>query len=178
MSTSLEDLRMLQTMEMIADGIWGQVIKWETFAKNTVGEQLTRAVDSIGANIAESFGRFHYGEKLKFLYYARGSLFETKYWLNRTSARNLMPSELTQTYTHQLSGLARQINAFANSLKTQRSSNQQIRETHAPYITDDGEEIPLPLFNELELQWLQTLPNDTQSLLSNYQSSHLQSPNL
>ena len=171
--TSLEDLRMLQTAEKIADGIWEQVIEWGSFAKNTVGEQLTRAVDSIGANIAESFGRFHYGEKLKFLYYARGSLFESKYWLNRTLARNLMPPERTQNYTHQLSSLARQINAFANSVKAQRNSNQHIRETSALYITDDGEEISFPFFNELELEWLQTLPNDTQSSISTYQSPNL-----
>ncbi len=93
MGTAFEDLRVLQSAEEVADGIWGQVVEWKSFAKDVVGGQLARAADSIGANIAESFGRFHYGEKLQFLYYARGSLFETKYWLNRALKRKLMMPE-------------------------------------------------------------------------------------
>ena len=90
MPTELEDLRILKTAEGIADAVWKQVVAWDEFARDVVGKQLARATDSIGANIAESFGRFNYGEKLQFLYYSRGSLFETKYWLNRALVRNLM----------------------------------------------------------------------------------------
>ncbi|MCB0211362.1 MAG: four helix bundle protein, partial [Anaerolineae bacterium] len=89
MGIELEDLRVLQSAESVADEVWKFVVSWDKFARDVVGGQLARATDSIGANIAESFGRFHYGEKLKFLYYARGSLFETNYWLNRSSKRNL-----------------------------------------------------------------------------------------
>lgn len=89
MATSLEDLRILQRAETLADAIWREVLGWNAFARDSLGSQLVRASDSVGANIAEAFGRFHYGEKLQFLYFARGSLFETKYWLNRTSARSL-----------------------------------------------------------------------------------------
>lgn len=66
MATSLEELRVLQDAEKVADGIWNQVIGWDAFAREVVGGQLARAVDSIGANIAEAFGRFHYGEKFSF----------------------------------------------------------------------------------------------------------------
>ncbi|MDX1522184.1 MAG: four helix bundle protein, partial [Anaerolineae bacterium] len=93
MASSLEDLRILKVAEEIADDVSGFVTDWRPFARDVVGGQLARAADSIGANIAESFGRFHFGEKLNFLYYARGSLFETKYWLNRAVARGLMPPE-------------------------------------------------------------------------------------
>ncbi len=84
MALKFEELRVLQAAEAVADGIWRQVVRWGSFARDTVGKQMARAGDSIGANIAEAYGRFHYGEKLQFLYYARGSLFETKYWLNNT----------------------------------------------------------------------------------------------
>jgi four helix bundle protein len=98
MTLKFEDLRVLRTAETIADDVWREVIKWGPFARDVVGGQFVRATDSVGANIAEAFGRFHYGEKLQFLYYARGSLYESKYWLNRAAARGLIPTERMQKY--------------------------------------------------------------------------------
>jgi len=158
-----EELRVLQAAEAIADGIWRQVVRWDPFAREVVGGQLARAVDSIGANIAEAFGRFHFGEKLQFLYYARGSLFETKYWLNRARTRDLMPSAQVQDYASQLTELARQLNAFAATLKAQRRGSQPqpktMREAATAYVTDWLDDEPVPLFTEEELEWLQAIPN-------------------
>ena len=180
MATSFEDLRVLREAETVADAIWRQVVQWDSFARRVVGEQMARAADSVGANIAEAFGRFHYGEKLRFLYYARGSLFETKYWLNRALARSLMASDLVQDYAARLTTLARQLNAFANSLKAQRRSDSShssvVRETSVEYTTNVIPDTPPLLFNEVELEWLQTVPiPNLQS--PNPQSSNLQSPN-
>jgi four helix bundle protein len=164
MGATFEDLRILQTAEEIADGIWLEVVEWKPFAQEVVGTQLARAADSIGANIAESFGRFHFGEKLQFLYYARGSLFETKYWLNRALKRRLMKAEQVQACATQLTNLARQLNAFAGGLKAQRKPGSKqtnsIRETPMEYEVDTFIDTPLPLFDEDELTWLQTIPNE------------------
>ncbi len=163
MALKFEELRVLQAAETVADGIWRKVVRWDPFNREVVGGQLARAADSIGANIAEAFGRFHYGEKLQFLYYARGSLFETKYWLNRARTRDLMPSAQVQDYASQLTDLARQLNSFASNLKTQRRGGQPqsktVREAAAEYVTDDPGDTPAPLFTEEELAWLQALPN-------------------
>jgi len=164
MGTSLEDLRMLRDAEVVADGIWRQVVGWEPFAREVVGGQLARAADSVGANIAEAFGRFHYGEKLQFLYYARGSLFETKYWLNRALKRQLTAPEQVQDYATRLAGLARQLNAFAGSLKAQRRSGSKqtssVREATTEYVTDTSDGTLVPLFSEDEFEWLQTIPTN------------------
>ncbi|MSU75135.1 MAG: four helix bundle protein [Candidatus Magasanikbacteria bacterium] len=48
--------------------------------KKIFGDQFIRAVDSVGANIAEGYGRFHYLDRIKFYYNSRGSLFEVKHW--------------------------------------------------------------------------------------------------
>jgi four helix bundle protein len=159
-ATAFEDLRVLQTAETIADAIWKEVVKWDELARDVVGKQMARAADSMGANIAEGFGRFHYGDKLQFLYYARGSLFETKYWLNRVLERNLMPPNTVKDYASQLTDLARQLNAFANSLKFQRSDVRQsekvLREASAEYVVNVAEDEAL--FSEFDLEWLQTIP--------------------
>ena len=156
MSTSFEDLRVLKSAEEIADAVWKRVSNWEDFAKDVVGKQITRSTDSIGANIAESFGRFNFGEKLQFLYYARGSLFETKYWLNRAKVRELIPLENVQEYTTQLSNIARQLNAFAESLKTQRSDSKTktVRELAAEYNVDLPDDFPQTLFDQNDFDWL------------------------
>ena len=60
MSKSLEDLEVYQIAETFSNEIWAIVLEWNYFAKDTVGKQLVRAADSISANIAEGFGRYHY----------------------------------------------------------------------------------------------------------------------
>ncbi|MBA4411197.1 MAG: four helix bundle protein [Bacteroidota bacterium] len=46
-------------------------------AQKTIGAQFIEAADSISANIAEGFGRYHKKDKIKFYYYSRGSTFES-----------------------------------------------------------------------------------------------------
>lgn len=139
---TFDDLQVLQAAERIADSIWKQVGQWDDFARDVVGKQLTRAADSIGANIAESFGRYSFGEKLQFLYYARGSLFETKYWLNRVQQRGLMKSNEVSLLVESLTTLARQLNAFASGLKAVRveqTAKKAVHEPAAQYVTSASE---------------------------------------
>ena len=160
MPATFEDLRILKAAEEIADSIWKRVVRWDEFARDVVGKQLVRAADSIGANIAEAFGRFHFGEKLQFLYFARGSLFETKYWLNRSRERALMPAEQVAEYVSRLTSLARQLNAFADSLKSVRSGSQSrpktLRETAAEYGINLPDDFPDALFDAQDLAWLES----------------------
>jgi four helix bundle protein len=156
MALKFEELRVLQAAESVADGIWRQVVRWDAFAKDTVGKQMARAADSIGANIAEAYGRFHYGEKIQFLYYARGSLFETKYWLNRVQVRRLMSETQAERYVSDLTDLARQLNAFAADLKKKRAGSRgashTVRETSVEYALNHPQS--RPLFSREDLDWL------------------------
>jgi len=162
MSATFEDLRVLKTAEEIADSIWKRVVQWDEFAKDVVGKQMARSADSIGANIAESFGRYNFGEKLQFLYYSRGSLFETKYWLNRTRIRGLMTPDEVQEYITRLTTLARQLNTFTSGLKTFRTerpkkkSSAVVREPAAEYQIDIPENSSDTLFDGDDITWLQS----------------------
>ncbi|HID52493.1 MAG TPA: four helix bundle protein [Anaerolineae bacterium] len=129
MTVTFEELRVLQAAEKIADGLWPELVGWDPFARDTIGKQLARAADSIGANIAEAYGRYHYGEKLRFLYYARGSLYETKYWLNRARVRHIISNDSALAYANDLSSLAFQLNTFAKATKTQKSAASSTKNT-------------------------------------------------
>ena len=158
MATELEDLKILGKAESVAEVIWGEVSRWDRFAKDTIGKQVVRSVDSIGANIAEGFGRFHFGEKIKFLYYSRGSLYETKYWINQASKRGLLKEQVAKELTRDLNILAKQLNQFIKSLKAQKQmKTTKISEEPVIYQAEsDGDE-----------QWLAT---DHQSPVSNLYS--------
>ncbi len=103
MATELEDLKIFRDAEDISDQVWEAVKGWDRFARDALGIQLIRAVDSIGSNIAEAYGRYHFGEKIRFLYYARGSLYEAKYWIRRARRRNLISETRTLQFTQELS---------------------------------------------------------------------------
>ena len=53
----------------LSNDVWKIVLKWDYFAKDTIGKQFTRAVDSISANIAEGFGRYGKKDKINFYRY-------------------------------------------------------------------------------------------------------------
>jgi len=51
----------------LSNYVWSIVVKWDHFAKQTIGIQFVTAIDSISANIAEGFGRFGVKDKVIFL---------------------------------------------------------------------------------------------------------------
>ena len=55
--TNFEKLQVYQLSEKLADNVWNIVIAWDSFARDTVGKQIVRAADSIGANISEGSSR-------------------------------------------------------------------------------------------------------------------------
>ena len=75
---NLEELRVYNLSMEMGEKIWNIVIKWDFFAKDTIGKQLVKSADSVSANLSEGFGRYFYKEERNFCYYSRGSLFETK----------------------------------------------------------------------------------------------------
>src|SRR6201996_904947 len=102
MSNRLEDLEIYTLSEAFADEIWFIVTKWNYFERDTIGKQLVRAADSISANIAEGFGRYHYKENKNFCFFSRGSIIETKSWLKKAKNRNLISEEPYQSPLTQL----------------------------------------------------------------------------
>ena len=111
-----EDLRVFQLAEKLCDEIWDVAVSWEYFEKNTVGMQLVKSADSIGANIAEGAGRGTPKDNKRFVRISRGSLNETKYWLRRARRRNLISKEQDSNFRQIIEDLAPQLNAYLKSI--------------------------------------------------------------
>lgn len=118
----LEEIEVYVMAEEIADKCWEIVSAWKPFAQDTVGKQLIRALDSIGANIAESYGRYHFGEKINHLYYSRGSLYESKFFVRRALKRKLITEDCFDQMMNDLQTLAPKLNAYIKSKKMQKQN--------------------------------------------------------
>ena len=111
-----EELRVFQLAEELSDLVWEIVLSWDYFAKETVGKQLVKAADSIGANIAEGAGRGAPKENQRFVRISRGSLNETKFWLRRALKRDLIRSDQLEQLQIIMGELAPSLNAYLNSI--------------------------------------------------------------
>jgi four helix bundle protein len=114
--SNFENLRVYRLSEDIADTIWDVTMSWSNFARDTVGKQLVRAADSIGANIAEGDGRGTYQENRRYIRIARGSLNETKHWLRRAYRRKLLSQAQVELLTPMVSELGPRLNAYLKSV--------------------------------------------------------------
>jgi len=115
-ASNFEKLRVYQLSEQLADDVWVIVMAWKPFAKDTVGKQLVRAADSVGANIAEGVGRGAFPDTRRFVRIARGSLHETQHWLRRAYRRKLLTDAQVGALKPVVDELAPKLNAFLNSI--------------------------------------------------------------
>ena len=114
--TNFESLRVYQLAENLADQTWSIVTNWNVFARDTVGKQLVKAADSIGANIAEGTGRGTFVDNKRFVRIARGSLNETQHWLRRAYKRRLLTNKEISALKPIIDELAPKLNAYLNSI--------------------------------------------------------------
>jgi len=90
---SLGEIEPYKTAVNVSQKCWKIYEKMDWQLKKIISDQLIRAIDSVGANIAEGYGRFHYLDRIKFYYNARGSLFEVKHWLFLLKERQKITEE-------------------------------------------------------------------------------------
>ena len=96
----------------LSSDIWIVYSNLSNDLKYNIGNQVIRSIDSIGANIAEGFGRFHYKDSIKFYYNARGSLWESKHWIYLLKQRKLISKEKYMQMINNLEILGKKLNSF------------------------------------------------------------------
>src|SRR5437660_1577023 len=115
-SLGFENLDVYRPSERLADRIWDLVATWDNFARDTVGRQIVRAADSVGANIAEGSGRYNFQDNRRFVRIARGSLYETHHWLRRAFSRELLTGAQIDQIRPLLQELRPRLNAYLKSI--------------------------------------------------------------
>ncbi len=131
----LEDLEIYRLSMDMGEKVWAIVVKWDGFAKDTVGRQLVRAVDSVAANLSEGFGRYHYREKKHFSYYSRGSLYESRTWLVKAYNRGLLDHEDFNSFMKDIDLIGVKLN---NYIRT--TGGDQLHEDPEEYYTNSNDD--------------------------------------
>ena len=116
--TNFEKLRVYKLAETLSDGLWNVVRAWDYLAKDTVGKQMIRAADSIGANIAEGTGRGSLQDNRRFIRMARGSLYETQHWFRRAYKRSLLSKDQVALLRPIVTELTPKLNAYFRTVNT------------------------------------------------------------
>ncbi len=114
--TNFEKLRVYKLSEKLADQIWEIVLGWNNFARDTVGKQIVRSADSVGANVSEGCGRGRFLDNKRFVRMARGSLNETQHWLRRAYKRNLLTKTQVDSLRPLIDELGPSLNAYLKSI--------------------------------------------------------------
>ena len=95
MPSNFRSLAAYQRSRALADELHEIVASWPAAERESVGDQLVRAADSVSANIAEGAGRWTTRDRRRQLHIARGSLMELEHWLDVAYQRGLITTDMT-----------------------------------------------------------------------------------
>ena len=82
--------------------------------------QLRRAVSSVTANIAEGFERYHFNDKIRFYYQARGSIGEVKNFLILSKDLGFIDNKKYVELGEKTDEIRRLINGLISSIEKQK----------------------------------------------------------
>jgi four helix bundle protein len=133
--TPIEQTAVFQRFDEVSRRVWEIVVDWDGFAKRTCGEQLVRAVDSVGANLVEGDGRYSDADALRFFEYARASAREARYWLSKAVERKLVEAITGSELIEAVERGTQMLNALINYRRKTKNSGV-VREEAALYGWD------------------------------------------
>ena len=108
----LNDIAAYKTSFELSNYVWEMVLKWDYYAKYTVGIQFVKATDSISANISEGFGRYSKKDKIRFFRISMGSTKESMNWYEKSAIRKLLTTEEKYHIKIELEKLPKAINSL------------------------------------------------------------------
>lgn len=106
----LNDIDAYKDAFHLSNYVWNIVNPWDYFARDTIGKQWTRAVDSVSANIAEGFGRYAKKDKINFYRYSFSSVKESLDWNEKARVRKLITVEQYNYIYNELQKLPKLVN--------------------------------------------------------------------
>lgn len=123
-----------------------------------LSQQLRRSVQSIPANIAEGYGRYHYLDNIRFCYIARGSLEETFNHLVITHRINYMPDSTYLELVEEMKRLRQMLNGYIGFLKNSKIGEKDFPRN--PLIREEADDYNAFLDGQNELPNNELIKNE------------------
>ena len=115
------DLEVWKKSRILRNSISELVKSFPVEERYRLTDQIIRSSRSIGNNIAEGHGRFHYADASKFLINARGSAVETIDHLIIALDEKYIKEEVFDRFKHDCEECIKMINGYINYLRNQSS---------------------------------------------------------
>jgi four helix bundle protein len=123
MASGLENLKIYTLAERIEIFLHKLTCKFPTDEKYRMVDQIRRASNAITSNIAESYGRYTYKEKVRYMYIARGESFELKQLMIRSNKKDYIKKESLEFIENKIVELIKGINGYIKFLKSKIETN-------------------------------------------------------
>ncbi|HCJ67763.1 MAG TPA: four helix bundle protein [Elusimicrobia bacterium] len=121
----LKNLEVYRLARELSEVGWEIYEKLSWHDKKIMGDQFIESVDSVGANIAEGYGRYHYLDKIKFYYNGRASLYEScEHWLELLYQRKKIETSDYERVKELKEKLLIKLNNFINSTYKSKNKNE------------------------------------------------------
>jgi four helix bundle protein len=112
--------------------------------KYSLTAQLRRSAQSVPANIAEGYGRYHYQDNIRFCYIARGSLEETYTHLTLAHKLGYLSDTVFRSCLQDIQMLRKLINGYIAYLKrTKIGQNEPGASLREPTTAYDLHDLPI-----------------------------------
>ena len=116
---SFIDLEVWKKARVLRNNVSELIKTFPSEEKYRLSDQIIRSSRSIGNNIAEGHGRFHYADAAKFLLNARGSAAETIDHLVIALDNNFISKEKFESFKNDCEECMKMINGYINFLRKQ-----------------------------------------------------------
>ena len=122
---SFYDLEVWQEAHKLTLEIYRLIKSFPDEERYALASQVRRCSSSVGANIAEGFGRYHHKDKIKFFYNARGSLVETQNFLFLAQDLKYIEKNQARKLFSDYENLAKRINGLIKSIGKKPMTDDQ-----------------------------------------------------
>src|ERR1700743_3536362 len=123
---SFTDLEVWKKSRILRNKITELVKPFPSDERFRLVDQIIRSSRSVGNNIAEGHGRFHYADAAKFLINARGSAAETVDQLVIALDHNFIDEKIFDTFKYDCEECMKMINGYINYLRKQAENKPNL----------------------------------------------------